>query len=321
MRPITITQEYLTELREQAIASIAQQMDTTFANLATQRNSTNAPSIKFEQKLDIERKMEVPIQVNYTGTAYVKQLALLQNCTSEIAWHGTVTANEDRSVFTIQNILVYPQSVTGTTVDTDETKYQQWKQLLNDDEYNSLRFQAHSHVNMGVTPSGVDRNLYDSMLQSLSNNSFYIFMILNKKTDAHIEIYDLQNNAFYGNSDVVVTVEGIRIKQWYDAQYQAHVTAPAPVTTYPSYQTPAYNSKANKDVYDRRTDWQKFMDGDGPNPYSSRKDTKIITNIADEVDDLTGAYPSAMALAAGTATTKRGPGRPPKDKDKKGGKK
>lgn len=318
MRPITVTQEILTQLREEAIASIAQQIDTTFNTLATQRNSLSVPSIKFEQKLDLERKLENPIQVDFSGMAYAKQLSLLQNCSSEIAWHGTVRANEDRTVFTIENILVYPQTVTSATVVTDETKYQQWKQLLNDDEYNSLRFQAHSHVNMGVTPSGVDRNLYDSMLQSLSNNSFYIFMILNKKTDAHIEIYDLQNNAFYGNNDVVITVEGIRIKQWYDAQYQAHVTAPAPVTTYPSYQTPAYNSKANKDVYDRRTDWQKFMDGDGPNPYSSRKDTKIITNIADEVDDLTGVY--AMALAS-DHPPKRGPGRPPKNQNKKGGKK
>lgn len=318
MRPITVTQEILTQLREEAIASIAQQIDTTFNTLATQRNSLSVPSIKFEQKLNFERKLENPIQVDFSGMAYAKQLSLLQNCNSEIAWHGIVRANEDRTVFTIENILVYPQTVTSATVVTDETKYQQWKQLLNDDEYNSLRFQAHSHVNMGVTPSGVDRNLYDSMLQSLSNNSFYIFMILNKKTDAHIEIYDLQNNAFYGNSDVVVTVEGIRIKQWYDAQYQAHVTAPAPVTTYPSYKTPVYDSKANKDVYDRRTDWQKFMDGDGPNPYSSRKDTKTITNIADEVDDLTGVY--AMALAS-DPPPKRGPGRPPKNQNKKGGKK
>ena len=171
MRPITITQEYLTELREQAIASIAQQMDATFTNLATQRNSTTAPSIKFEQKLNIERKLETPIQINFTGIAYAKQLALLQNCSSEIAWHGTVTANEDRTVFTIENILVYPQTVTSATVVTDETKYQQWKQLLTDDEYNSLRFQAHSHVNMAVNPSGVDRNLYDNMLQSLGADS------------------------------------------------------------------------------------------------------------------------------------------------------
>ena len=238
MRPITITEEYLAELREQAIASIAQQMDTTFNTLATQRNSISNPSIKFEQKLDIERKLETPIQINFTGIAYAKQLALLQNCSSEIAWHGTVSVNEDRTVFTIENMLVYPQSVTGTTVVTDEAKYQQWKQLLNDDEYNSLRFQAHSHVNMGVTPSGVDRNLYDNILQSLGNNSFYIFMIINKKLDVHIEIYDLQNNAFYNNGDVVITVEGIRLKSWYDAQYQAHITAP--VTTYPtsSYSTP-----------------------------------------------------------------------------------
>lgn len=317
MRPITITQEYLTELREQAIASIAQQMDTTFANLATQRNSTNAPSIKFEQKLDIERKLEVPIQVNYTGTAYVKQLALLQNCTSEIAWQGTVTTNEDRSVFTIQNILVYPQSVTGTTVVTDEAKYQQWRQLLTDDEYNSLRFQAHSHVNMAVNPSGVDRNLYDNMLQSLGADSFYIFMIVNKKLDVHMEIYDLQNNALYTNGDIVITVEGIRLNTWYAAQYRAHITTP-PAATYP---TTSYTSRTTQTWPDRRTDWQKFMDGDGPNPYSAKQERRIITNIADEVDDLTGAYPSAMALAAGTATTKRGPGRPPKDKDKKGGKK
>ena len=60
------------------------------------------------------------------------------------------------------------------------------------------------------------------------------------------------------------------------------------------------------------------MDGDGPNPYSSRKDTKVITNIADEVDDLTGVY--AMALAS-DPPPKRGPGRPPKNQNKKGGKK
>lgn len=316
MRPITITEEYLAELREQAIASIAQQMDTTFSTLATQRNSIRNPSIKFEQKLDIERKLETPIQINFTGMAYAKQLSLLQNCSSEIAWHGIVRANEDRTVFTIENILVYPQTVTSATVVTDEAKYQQWKQLLNDDEYNSLRFQAHSHVNMGVTPSGVDRNLYDNVLQSLGNNSFYIFMIINKKLDVHIEIYDLQNNAFYNNGDVVITVEGIRLKSWYDAQYQAHITAP--VTT---CHTSSYSTPTDKGWPDRRTDWQKFMDGDGPNPYSAKQERRIITNIADEVDDLTGAYPSTMALAAGTATTKRGPGRPPKDKDKKGGKK
>ena len=153
------------------------------------------------------------------------------------------------------------------------------------------------------------------MLQSLGADSFYIFMIVNKKLDVHMEIYDLQNNALYTNGDIVITVEGIRLNTWYAAQYQAHITTP-PAATYP---TTSYTSRTAQDWPDRRTDWQKFMDGDGPNPYSAKQERRIITNIADEVDDLTGAYPSAMALAAGTATTKRGPGRPPKDK--KGGKK
>ena len=313
MRPIVITEEYLTQFREQAAASIAEQLDKTFSTLASQRNSISIPSIKFEQKLDTERKLETPIQLNFSGIAYAKQLSLIQNCASEIAWHGTVTTNEERTQFTIENIQVYPQTVTSTTVVTDEAKYQQWKQLLNDDDYNSLRFQAHSHVNMATAPSGVDRNLYENVLQSLSNDSFYIFMIANKKMEVYVEIYDLKNNAYYSNNDISITVEGIRLKNWYDAQYEAHITKPV----VPTYVTPTYSSYPSQHTQhhkDLRTDWQRFMDGDGPNPYAGRS---TIRDIAEEVDDLTGAYPRALA----SDTAKRGRGRPPKDENKKGGKK
>jgi hypothetical protein len=187
------------------------------------------------------------ITLDYSAIAFLKQHMLVANHKDEIAWHGIVRPSEDRKYFHIEDILVYPQTVTGTNVNTDEAPYQEWKNRLDDDHYNHLRYQAHSHVNMTVSPSGVDTTLYDAMLSSLGPTSYYIFLIINKRGEFWINIYDIQNNVIYDKNDVHVTVDGIDMDTWYDTQIRDYIKPKTyqPTQTYiaPGFQVAAAATK------------------------------------------------------------------------------
>ncbi|MDE6150096.1 MAG: hypothetical protein K2F81_08405, partial [Ruminococcus sp.] len=90
------------------------------------------------------------------------------------------------------------------TVNTDQEKYEMWLMGHDDDVFNNIRMQGHSHVNMGVTPSTVDTSLYERILDQLDDTMFYIFMIWNKKKDKTVKIYDLKKNVLFDTSDVTV---------------------------------------------------------------------------------------------------------------------
>lgn len=214
MKRIVLTPELIAEAK----AKMLQQFEDKMVNV--RNGGSGTISLSFTPN---EVELEEPIIINYTGKAYAKQLALVQGCNSEVAWHGVVETNAKRDYFKIVDILVYPQTVTGVTVTTDEVKYESWKNKLNDTQYRGLRFQAHSHVNMGATPSGTDRAMYNNFLQCLGKDSFYMFMIINKRNEMHIEIYDLQNNAIYTNNDIVVMCEEEVLSDWYDETMEANV--------------------------------------------------------------------------------------------------
>lgn len=136
-----------------------------------------------------------------SAIAYLKMMLYVRDTSTEIAWHGTVKRH-GKNVFQITDVMLYPQTVTGATVNTDQDKYNEWIQDLDDDTHNSMRFQGHSHVNMGVTPSGTDMTFYNDILQVLPNNDFYIFMIMNKQGNMTLLIYDLAENIIYENEDI-----------------------------------------------------------------------------------------------------------------------
>lgn len=144
--------------------------------------------------------------VKFTPTAWIKMTALIHSFKTEVAWHGFVERDpEDESIFTITDIIVYPQFVAAATVDADEEKYPEWLAGLGMD-LNRLRMQGHSHVDMGVSPSGTDLSDQKELLSQIGPNDFYIFMIWNKKFDRTIKIFDLKNNVLYENSDVEVDI-------------------------------------------------------------------------------------------------------------------
>lgn len=143
----------------------------------------------------------------FTELAYLKMLTLVREFDKEVAWHGIAHRCEDEEdAYIISDILVYPQEVTGATVNTDQEKYQMWLMSHNDDVFNNIRMQGHSHVNMATSPSTVDTSLYDRILEQLDDDMFYIFLIWNKRNEKTIKIYDLAKNVLFETADVTVSV-------------------------------------------------------------------------------------------------------------------
>ncbi|MCL2698152.1 MAG: hypothetical protein FWE74_08740 [Oscillospiraceae bacterium] len=142
-----------------------------------------------------------------TPQAYKKTLAFITEFSDEVAWHWTVVRDGD-SDFIIEDIFVYPQEVTGSTVNTDQEEYSNWLYGLDDEVFPKIRMQDHSHVNMGVSPSGVDERHRQQILEQLEPNMFYIFMVWNKSLSVHTLIYDMQRNILYEDKDVEVRIIG-----------------------------------------------------------------------------------------------------------------
>lgn len=114
--------------------------------------------------------------------------------------------DENKDEYYITDILVYPQKVTGAAVNTDQIKYQTWLMDHNDEVFNQIRMQGHSHVNMSTSPSGVDVTFYEKILNQLDEDMFYIFMVWNKKKEKTIKIYDMAKNVLFETSDVKIEV-------------------------------------------------------------------------------------------------------------------
>lgn len=141
----------------------------------------------------------------FTVEAWMKMLMLVQEFSKEVAWHGVAYRldTEGKNEYLISDILVYPQEVTGSTVEMDTAQYAVWLQENEEDErFYNIHMQGHSHVNMAPNPSSVDLNHQEEILAQLGDDDFYIFIIINKSCKRNIKIYDLQKNILFEDSDV-----------------------------------------------------------------------------------------------------------------------
>lgn len=147
--------------------------------------------------------------VCFTELAWLKMQSLIMMFDKEVAWHGIAKRGTDESKdeYYITDIMVYPQTVTGATVNTDQEKYQTWLMMHDDDVFNNIRMQGHSHVNMGTSPSSVDTTHQEQIIAQLEDDMFYIFMIWNKRNEKTIKIYDMKKNVLFDSSDITITVQ------------------------------------------------------------------------------------------------------------------
>lgn len=180
---------------------------------------SNEDKVKYDIKIDkvLEQQITKPI-IFFTKLAKDKMVYLVDKCNKEVAWHGLVTFDEAENTYVIEDIIVYPQTATSTTVTTDDAEIANWFNSLDDEIFFKIRLQGHSHVNMGTSPSNTDITYYNQLLQNLGDDDYYIFMILNKKNSLFINIYDYAQNVIFETNDIIIQYEEELdpLAEWYE---------------------------------------------------------------------------------------------------------
>lgn len=196
--------------------------------------------ISFTKTFDVPDKKAT---VLFTEDAWVKMFLLIQGFNKEVAWHGVAYRSEDEEndEYLITDILVYPQKVTGATVEMDTEEYAKWiMDNAEDERFDNIHMQGHSHVNMGATPSAVDLNHQEEILNMLDDDGFYIFMIWNKSASSNMRIYDMKKNTFFEDKDISIKILGANENL---EDFLKSAKEIVREKTY-SYQAPAYNSQS-----------------------------------------------------------------------------
>lgn len=197
---------------------------------------------KIELKLDIEDMLEEYIEqqniveptIYITPNAYIKMRMLVDKSDKEIGWYGIVNEMPGlQATYIIEDIIVYPQKVTGVTVEQDEDRMFEFEMSLTTEQVNHKRFHGHSHVNMGTGPSGVDESFYQDLLSQVTD--YFIITITNKRNEYTTRFYDVANNILYTDVPIqLIQNDGSLYLDWYETNkeqvkehtYQAQTTKP-----------------------------------------------------------------------------------------------
>lgn len=195
---------------------LIQKMAQEFAETIRKTRLTDG-KVSYHKAFTYPGRDDLRVRIWYTPMAYLKQTFLMNHFSTEVAWHGVVERLSDEE-FLIKDILMYPQVVTGTTVNTDQEKYQQWLMELDDDSANGLHMHAHSHVYMSTSPSTTDLAHQEQIVAQLDGDMFYIFMIWNKRAEHTVKVYDYKTNTMYEDSDVDIGIysEGVDLFDFMD---------------------------------------------------------------------------------------------------------
>lgn len=227
------------------------------------------------------------VKVHYE--AYLKMLAYIRECSTEIGWLGTVKVEGNDIVIT--DVFLFEQQASAVTCEiTSEAlakfgnevfeKYDTEKAM---DIVNNLRLWGHSHVNMGVFASGQD----DTQLNDFSSSGYDYFLrvIGNKKgefeyTLAHyskgIKIVGLDWEVMLPNADSLNAL----VKQEVKDKVKPMPTAPRVwsgtnhITTYQTSQ-PKQNSKVIKPI--EPYDWTQLPSIDD---YLAEQQEMALLNLA-----------------------------------------
>lgn len=258
-------------------------------NLDSIPSSINVP-VTLPPKKDIKKR-----NILFSPTAWAKMTQLVALSDKEIGWHSLVKKINSTTYY-IYDCLVYPQTVTATTIDPDDTETALWRQSLPDNVIEFMHCQGHSHVNMSVSPSGTDLNYYNQIINELRPGQFYIFLIVNKKGEICCKVVEPDDNYIYNTEDCVIdiyTSHKERIKNWVTDEIKKNVKQ----KTY-NYGRSYPNTSILDDNEEGRWDWWNEMAERASQPH-------LITPTGH-------AIPKATKTTKTTKTTK---------KTKKGGKK
>lgn len=174
-----------------------------------------------------------------TVEAYIKMLELVNQSPVECAWHGLVKRDREKNEYLIYDVLVFPQINSATSTTTNEDEFAKWQMnLIMDPDFpiEDLRMHGHSHVNMNVFSSGIDDKYQEDLLTKVNNGDYYIFLIMNKKMEICIFIYDFDQQVMFDKNDIdfEITTPKLDIRAWAKDQLKENAKTSF-ATTRPKY--------------------------------------------------------------------------------------
>lgn len=222
-------------------------------------------------------------EIRFSTNAYLKMMALVDNCDIEISWFATVT-REDH-IYRIDEVYVQEQVCSGaTTRMTEDGDARMQNELLSTkngfDDLNKIRCWGHSHVNMGVSPSHTDISTARKFISGF--NDFYITLIINKRREINCTIYDIARQVEF-NSPVLKLEDPDKIdpiRSWAKNQIdekvsrnRVNIKSSTPRIGGSGRKSPSYHDKRDRELYLKGWDSYSpdFLDNyDDPNFPESR---------------------------------------------------
>jgi hypothetical protein len=140
--------------------------------------------------MDIE---ETTVASGYTldipYASYIKLFSYVHAIDQEIGGFTDVTYNESTSTFTMGEVYLIEQEVTGASIDISEEQMARFMgERIKAGAIQLPQLSWHSHVNMGVFFSGTDDKAYT---EELKNNNYFVEIVVNKKGEikAQVSVY------------------------------------------------------------------------------------------------------------------------------------
>lgn len=222
MQPIKL-KEYEAEIQAQAAAQVTLLLKYPVCNT------------KFNFKIDITETVKKKlgadrITVEFTPTAFLKMRSLVKASDVEVAVHGVVE-RLGPTEFWVKDVMMYPQIIADATVESADG-YNDWLMSLDDTTFNHMRFQMHSHVSFGITPSITDLDYYQTLVTGVKD--FYIFMIMNKREEYTMFVYDVAANVMFEKTDIdigIMTEDGNDITTWATHSMKEYASVRVPKQT------------------------------------------------------------------------------------------
>ncbi len=214
-------------------------MTTNFVFTSNSNERINTPLRRVGETIERPR-------VFYTPKVWRMLWFIIDTCKQEVGWLGFVKKVGHNYV--IYDLIIPKQTVTGTETDIDKEQMASalFELIRENKRPEDILYWGHSHVNMGVNPSGQDEKQIDELLQDSQYANMYIRGIYNKKHESRVDVYDIANNTVFQNVDNDLQIDGLKPeeKEYLTALLEQNVK-PRTYTT-----TNVYNHGQHRGVYD-----------------------------------------------------------------------
>jgi len=150
-------------------------------------------------------------RIEMTADTYAKIKNIIDMSPLEVGWLSHVSISDN--IYRIDSCEIVEQKVMSAETEMTTQGLQDFMQNTIKKRgvkyFNDVRCWGHSHVNMGVSPSGQDQK----QILAWKESEYEIMLIMNKRGDLYSALYDFKNNKKHIGLPVHIVFDGFSEKQ------------------------------------------------------------------------------------------------------------